>query len=304
MMRALVIGGGSIGMRHARVLSDIGFQVAVVSSRSIAFPKVYRSIKEALSDFSPFYVVIAGKTSDHYSAVMELDSLSYKGKVLIEKPLFSKVHPIGNTVFANASVGYNLRFHPMVLKIKEEILGEKILSVNVYVGQYLPDWRPNRDYRSTYSSYKEEGGGVLMDLSHELDLVLKLFGGWISVIGNGGHVSNLQIQADDLYCILLKSKGCSSINIQMSYLDKIARRHLIINTNNKTITADLISGDFFVNGELTHYSVDRDYTYSEMHKLVQSGKQDLLCSIAEGLEVLSLIESIEKSQKNKIWIDN
>ena len=95
--------------------------------------------------------------------------------VLVEKPLFSKPNKI-NIKKNKYYVGYNLRFNPIINFLKKKIKSKKIWSVNIFCGSYLPNWRNNIDYRKSSSAKKHLGGGVLLDLSHELDYVQWLFG--------------------------------------------------------------------------------------------------------------------------------
>ena len=66
MLKVLVIGYGSIGMRHTAVLKELGCQTAVMSRRSIDFYPSYTSLPEAIDGFQPEYVVVATRTSEHY----------------------------------------------------------------------------------------------------------------------------------------------------------------------------------------------------------------------------------------------
>ena len=112
-MKALVIGYGSIGIRHARLLTSLGCEVAVVSSRDVEFPAHYHTLADALS-WKPEYVVIANRTSQHYKTLTELAELGFTGTVLIEKPLFHEEEEFPRQEFKRAFVGYNLRFHPIL----------------------------------------------------------------------------------------------------------------------------------------------------------------------------------------------
>ena len=103
--------------------------------------------------------------------------------------------------------------------------------MNVYAGQYLPHWRPNIDYRDSYSSKKSQGGGVLLDLSHEIDYLNWLLDGTEEVMAVGGKLSALEIDSDDLYQISLKTKKCDLVQVELNYIDKVLRRYIIINTD-------------------------------------------------------------------------
>ena len=155
-MKALIIGYGSIGMRHTGVLLDMGVDVFVVSRRNIDYKKSYNNLSSALNENKFDYIVVCSKTNEHYSDLIELNKLGYTKNILVEKQLFEKPYSYDNNN-NNIFVGYNLRFTPLVEKLNEILAGEEILSVNAYVGSFLPHWRPNSDYRKSYSAKKVEG---------------------------------------------------------------------------------------------------------------------------------------------------
>jgi len=87
-VNALVIGYGSIGQRHARILGELGCRVAVVSRRSIPFSPCFSTLKDALTGWCPDYVVVASRTNEHLKSVQDLARYGFQGRVLMEKPLF------------------------------------------------------------------------------------------------------------------------------------------------------------------------------------------------------------------------
>ena len=106
-MKIAVIGAGSIGSRHARILYELGHEVIVVSSHNKSGN--YRTVRDALKQDRYEYIVIASKTSHHKSDLEELSSTGFAGKVLVEKPLFASTAKIQTNEFNLAAVGYNLR---------------------------------------------------------------------------------------------------------------------------------------------------------------------------------------------------
>ena len=63
-MRTLVVGYGSIGMRHTEVLSNLGCTVSIVSKRKLNIERCYLNIKEAFDEEEPEYIIIATKTNE------------------------------------------------------------------------------------------------------------------------------------------------------------------------------------------------------------------------------------------------
>ncbi|MBS4096031.1 MAG: Gfo/Idh/MocA family oxidoreductase [Sulfuricella sp.] len=301
-MKTLVVGYGSIGARHARLLSELGCRTAVVSQREVDFTVVYHNLAEALKTELPDYVVIANATTQHHETLLMVGQLGFSGIVLVEKPIFNRCLVVQSDAFRKVFVAYNLRFHPVIQRLKYLLIGEEILSVMAYVGQYLPDWRPATDYRASYSASTEQGGGVLRDLSHELDYLAWMLGGWERVSAIGGHFSPLEITSDDVFALMLVTPACPIVTLQLNYLDRSARRFVLINTAKHTFEADLIKGTIKIDGDIESYVIERDDSYRAMHEAILSGDTDTLCSLDEGLGALRLIEAAEMAARHGKWM--
>jgi predicted dehydrogenase len=231
-----------------------------------------------------------------------LVSANFPGRVLIEKPAFDRCRPLIEAPFARLAVAYNLRFHPVIQRLRQLLQGETIISVQAYMGQYLPDWRPATDYRQSYSASAVQGGGALRDLSHELDYLAWIFGDWQSVTALGGHLSALEIDSDDLFVLLMQMSRCPVVSVQVSYLDRTARRHIVVNTERMTVEADLIAGTIDYGNGVEALSVGRDFTYEAMHQAMLTDDDTTLCSLDEGVATLQLIEAAEQANRNRKWI--
>lgn len=308
-MRCLVVGYGSIGKRHVRILKELGKDVKVVSQHLHVEDHQdcscinYSSLSSAFKKEIPDYVIIATPTADHFQSLKELIQLEFQGIVMVEKPIFDQKLTLPKHRFKRLYVGYNLRLHPILQRLNEILKEEKILSFHAYVGQYLPDWRPTNDYRQSYSASKKMGGGVLRDLSHELDYINLFCGEWKRLVSLGGHISNLEIDSDDLYSILFKTERCPMVHLHLNYLDRTPKREITINTMKQTIKADLIRGMLEVNDSIFQYTVNKDDTYLAQHKAILNRVEHLLCTEKEGVKVLELIEAIESSTIKGKWIE-
>ncbi|MGZ7445987.1 Gfo/Idh/MocA family protein [Paenibacillus sp. TH7-28] len=302
-MNALVIGYGSIGQRHTRLLRDMGIEVSVVSKRFPQDGVFFNSLSTALQSKAYDYVIIANETSAHIEALQKVLNSDCTGTILVEKPLFSKNESItlnGSKVF----VAYNFRFHPLIIQLKEMLQNERVLSVNAYVGQYLPSWRPSTDYTKCYSASRQQGGGVLRDLSHELDYLTLLFGQWQALHATTTKISSLEIDSEDYVQASYVTHKNIHISVELNYIDRISQRYLVVHTDHKTIKIDFINHYVNVNGEVTELDkIDRDYTYIEQHKSILRGSSRS-CSFAEGIEVVNMIEAVEKSSLLKEWVYN
>lgn len=304
-MRILIVGYGSIGQRHARILRQMiaGIDIAIVSTRVIGLDNCYYDLADALFHHRPDYVIVSTRTSEHYRTLSVLVRTGFSGKVLIEKPLFDIVREMPQHAFSFAAVAYNLRFHPLVIELKHIIKNSKrIYNAAVYVGSYLPNWRLTTDYRISYSAMKNQGGGVLRDLSHELDIVYSLFGSWKNLAAKGGHLSNLEIDSDDVFSILMETHQCPVVSVNMNYLDRMPRREIIINTDAATIRVDLNNSIIEKNGIAKTMNFSIDETYMAEHKAMLENDHTHLCSIADAVETLTTIEAAETAALSQTWI--
>lgn len=301
MTRALVVGAGSIGLRHAEVLSRAGYEVALVSSRTDLDWPVFREITSALEEFAPSYVVIATQTSLHGPSVDRLAQSGFTGTVLIEKPLAVSPETAKRLPFERVGVGFNLRFHPVIERLREVLADTTIHTVEAYAGQHLDTWRPSRSTRAQYSAVKSQGGGVLRDLSHELDYLRMLLGDCLGVFARGGRLGAVTEDSDDAWGVVADFDRAPVVTLQLNYLDTNTRRRLVINTSSGTIEADLVAGTLRVNDSVETFEVDRNSTYRALHTAMMQ-PDSAVATIEEALAVDATIEMIEKSAKEQKWI--
>jgi predicted dehydrogenase len=299
--RVLVVGYGSIGARHTRLLCDVGCDVAVVSSRAIDFPQRHGHLREGWLVHRPTLVVVANATSAHHATLVELAQLGHVGDVLVEKPVFDHVLPLPANHFRQLRVAYNLRFHPVLIRLREALADQRVISVQAYVGQYLPSWRSGTDYRFCYSAHADQGGGALLDLSHDLDYLGWMTGSWQRVAAVGGHMSPLEISSDDVFSLLYESERCPVIGVQLNYLDRLGRRQVIVNTAEHTYEVDLVRSSLNIDGEELHFPVERDTTYRAMHAAMLSDNPMQVCTVQEALDTLALCDAARDAAVDGRW---
>ncbi|NMM45590.1 Gfo/Idh/MocA family oxidoreductase [Rhodospirillaceae bacterium KN72] len=303
---AIVVGFGSIGARHADVLGGLGFNVSVVSRRSISEYPRYSDIRSAIADYPGAYIVIATETSAHGDAIADLQGAGHTGRVMIEKPLFGALSDLRGDVSDDLrkriAVGYNLRFHPLVGALKERLTGRAVFLIEAAVGQYLPDWRPQRDYRSGYSARRAGGGGVLRDLSHEIDYLLWLFGPWRRVAALTGTTGQLEIDSEDYASILVKGRDFPAATLALDYLDRAVRRYVTVQHDGGTTCLDFVAGTLTENGAVVaEAKPGRNETYIRLHEAMRRGEESALCSFDEGMDVLRIIEAVERAASTESW---
>lgn len=215
--RVLIVGGGSMGCRHARLirqsLPDADIRVLMRDpDQGLPDGATARvnGLDEALA-FTPELAVIANPATRHLETAIPLARSG--AHLLVEKPLSVTSAGVGElieTVRASGVillVGYNLRYLPSLREFRQlvgrDVIG-RCLSVRAEVGQYLPSWRPGADYRQGVSARKELGGGVLLELSHEFDYLRWIFGEVRSVQAMVGRQSSLEIDVEDTADVLLQ----------------------------------------------------------------------------------------------------
>lgn len=295
--KSLVIGFGSIGQRHTALLTELKIDVTVVSRRAVDFPQVYRDLSDAVIDHQPDLIVVANETSLHMPTLQILSELEYKGIVLCEKPL-AMTHFEGKKIAQShlqTFTAYNLRFHPLIQKLKADLENDgPVLHFSAYVGQFLPDWRSLRDYRDTYSAKRAMGGGVLRDLSHEIDLCVFLMGHPIETMGMAAKVSQLEIDTEDVAQMIWRLPHGGLGSISMNYLDRKARRFIIVNTPGNTYFIDLVEGKYTRNSVVEEFSFDRNVSYRAMYQALLEGRHHHLCPLNDALFTLKQIENLEQ----------
>ncbi len=300
MTGVLIIGYGSIGQRHARLFGELGCTVAVVSRRAIEHAPCYGSITKALAAFTTDVVVITSATHEHARDLRILAEQGFAGKLLVEKPLTRTREYLPS--FDHAAVAYNLRFHPLMQALSAALRARKLLAFDARIGQYLPDWRPGTDYRDSYSAHGDQGGGVLCDLSHELDYTAWLCGPWTRLTALGGQLSHLEITSEDVVSILMETKACPTVSIHLNYLQDVVQRQVVAVTDDGTVVADFIADTLTDKNGTQRFSCGRDDTYLAQNKAVINDDFAALCSLEEGLAVVDTIDAARHALSHKKWI--
>lgn len=303
MKKVLIVGYGSIGQRHAGNFKKLGCSVAIVSRRELTTEDVvYADLEKAMREFNPEVVFICTETSQHISDLTTLERLQFKGQIIVEKPIFDlTVKPSDKFKNLNIRVSYNLRFHTYLQYLKNELSGQKVISSHVYVGQYLPTWRKNVDYRTSYSADASKGGGVLLDLSHELDFCQWLFGKALGLFSLSGHWSHLEINSIDTCGLIVEYTHCKMATIQLNYTDRITQRFLIVNTDQATYKVDLISQKVFKNSEEVNLASDGKDTYLRMTEDILSNQGNGLTTYAEATDLMTCMQQAVAANKDKAW---
>jgi predicted dehydrogenase len=254
-MRALIVGLGAIGRRHLRNLKQIepGASVAIwhqhsrsssdSSASSLSSCTVFQ-LEDALAT-RPEFALITGPASVHVQTGLDLADRGIH--LLIEKPLSNG--PEGVDLLLERCrerqvalmVGYNFRFYEPLQEMRQALQAGRIgrvLSIRAEVGQYLPEWRPGVDYRRSVSARSELGGGVLLELSHEIDYVRWLVGEVSEVTARVGHVSDLETDVEDVAEIVLQFEEGAIGSIHLDMIQRTQTRTCRVIGSEGTLTWD------------------------------------------------------------------
>jgi predicted dehydrogenase len=212
----LIAGLGSIGKRHLRLARELFPRADIRVLRhqvTIEVPEFsngcFSTIEEAIA-FAPQIAVIASPAPFHIAIAQALSEVGVH--LLIEKPISDSLDGVTQLLETCRKLGtvlltgYNLRFLPSLQRFRdlldESVIG-KVLSVRCEIGQDLPSWRPDSDYRKGVSARRELGGGVLLELSHELDYLRWIFGEVDWVKATVSRQSSLEIDVEDTAHLIL-----------------------------------------------------------------------------------------------------
>ncbi len=300
-MRFLIVGLGSIAQKHIAAIKSITPSVEIFALRSknnsnntesIINLYFWEDIPEKLD-----FIIISNPTSEHYSTIKKAITLNIP--LFIEKPPLAELRDsqelleLLNQGKIKTYVAFNLRFHPVIEWLKQNLILEEVREAHVYCGSYLPDWRPNIDYRECYSAKKELGGGVHLDLIHDLDYSRWIFGDPIVARVERNKKSNLEVSSMDYANYLLEYQNFY-VNMTLNYYRRDTKRTIEVILDNETWIADLINcnvadsnGNILMQDDnfntLLTYEKQMDYFLNTV-----LSKEDYMNNFNESLKTLEL----------------
>ncbi len=323
----LIVGFGNIALEHYKNInkilpnSNISFLVHnnYQKKRINKNTKIFTKIND-LKKYTFFLVIIATPASTHIEIAKKL--LNKCQNFFIEKPISHKPEnvkkfiDICNKKKIKLMIGYNMRYLSSLIKFREIIIKNKIgkiLSIESKVGQYLPSWRKNKDYRKSVSAQKKLGGGVLLELSHEIDYLFWIFGKFSSLKAKISKESKLDLDVEDTATIKFffhNNKINYLANLEMDFVRKKNIRFCKVFTSKGLLKWNGIQG------KVTFYSkvnkknnfllkfgnqMKKSY-FTELSKFIDDiKKMKYYKNNFDSLYILNIIESIRKSSKiNKI----
>ena len=268
------LGFGSIAKRHLKNVCDYltsrGDTYSIDLYRSSLNNPIPAELREFISK-SYLYadgpqkcydvVFITNPTAIHYDSICKFKNNTKS--FFIEKPIFDKIDindslldEIKNVI---SYVACPLRYHPVLQYVFKYINYKDALAVRAISSSYLPDWRPNQDYRQCYSAHRDMGGGVGIDLIHEWDYLFSLFGMPDKVFSIQDKISQLEIDSDDIAIYIAKCTG-KTIELHLDYFGRKTMRTLTLFMPDETIFCDMANGriDFLTKEESIDLNADRN----------------------------------------------
>src|SRR5208282_162032 len=320
--RALVVGCGSIGSRHARNLKSLGVRQlgfcdtnveALTQCHEELNVEIFGDYSEALRKFKPDIVLICTPPVFHVEEAVA--ALQAQAHVFIEKPLSHESSGIQALIAEarrhdrNVQIGYNMRFHPGLQILKDLVDSGRIgrvLWLHVEAGQYLPDWRPWQHYRESYSARQELGGGIILDGSHELDYICWLLGRPTEVTCRAEHLSSLDVDVEDSAWIYLSFPERRRAELHLDFVQRTYTRTCKIVGETGTVIWDFSVPEvrWFSAGQPGWKSIPYEFEVNDMyvaemvHFLESLGnKTGPMVDLEQSRDVIRVVEAAKKSSE-------
>jgi predicted dehydrogenase len=298
-MRVLIVGLGSIAKKHIAALRKINPQVEIFAQRS-KFSEEEDSIvnlyeKSGLEKYNFSFILISTPTFLHEQNLLDLKYLNKP--FFIEKPISNSLAIENRLNEFNDRLTYvacNLRFLDCLAYFKKNYLNKniRINDVRVYAGSFLPNWRPSIDYKTNYSALPEMGGGVHLDLIHEIDYLYWFFGKPINKISYFKNNSSIEVKSCD-YANYILDYGQFTASVQLNYFRLDTKRFLEVLTDKATYYIDLLLNEIFENGRsifksnqkmIDTYEAQLNYFIG----LLKNNQKHSFNSIYNGVDVLKI----------------
>ncbi len=263
---------GSIGQRLARLINaKFSYELYYFCRTPMKKPitgmqaiHTWAEIKSRRIDIA----FITNPTSEHIKYAKKCAEIGLN--LFIEKPIglstneVLELRDLARQNMISCYVGYHLRFHPVIKWLKENIKTSEIIHTNVICCSYLPNWRPGINYKENYSASKSMGGGVILDLSHEIDYVDYLAGEILEIKANSARVSDITIDSEDFADIILKHEKAYT-SIHLSYFSHAPKREIRIDCTNKTVIGNILSNRIDIHSESDHKVIQFDDTLDAVY---------------------------------------
>lgn len=315
LVSAAVVGTGSIGSRHLHVLRDLikvpTWAIPVRAQRLIELSENgFQSCEtlEAAVASGVRGVIIATDTSRHLTDLSS--ALGFGCSALVEKPLAATASGLGAVSRQllpdqqRVYVACDLRFDRSLLHFRERLaeIGP-VHAVRIECQSYLPDWRPDRNYRESYSARANEGG-VLLDLIHEIDYAVWLHGAPTQVFARLNNTGRLGIAAEESADLYWETAEGASISIRLDYVTRSTHRTMRAYGGSGEIAWDGVAQSVSLETkdrgvEQSHFPQDRNATMHDEDeaflRTIAGGDPTTLASFEEGAMAVAICDAARRS---------
>ncbi len=286
-LRFLVIGYGSIGEKHYQGLKKFSSDIDIVS-KHLSSKNAFKDINE-IEDLNHYsHIFICNNSSEHENTYHKISRYGFNGTLFIEKPSLIYKESSIKRVY----VGYDLRFSNVYKYAVKNFQAKEIRYINIYCGQHLSQWR-TRDYRETSSSSIKAGGGVINDLSHELDFMLQFINDPRIDSSQRLHMLD-EIETESYFHGNFSSRSTNTIvDLTINYHDHIPSRYFSIHTDDSFIRGDFLSNE--VNHDDKVIKLQEVNMLSDLHEDL-FGEKKYISTLQDSMKVDSLIKNIKEHQ--------
>ncbi len=262
--KILVVGEGARGVQYAKILKTFGCQVGFVGGQSLPATlqgcKHFKALTDGFQVFQPTTTIIASDDLNLGDIAAPLTQHNYSGRLL----LVGSQHAQLTERIASASqqwvVGFHLRFHPLIGRLREELKGKKIIDAHLHLSASPESLKAANTNFSRIAGTFPERSATLFALYDELDVFNFIFDN--PVISNSIHSLPAGAKSFASYHVLATTSLGAPISLFISANDYTSRRELLIRTDQKTLRVDLVSqfiqfGDAIENFDMPHDDVMR-----------------------------------------------
>lgn len=314
--RILVVGLGSIGQRHARLLSermDIELDICdmVPENRASTMTMLFNRQVNEYSVFSealkarPDLVFIC--VPNQFHVPIGLQAMESGADIFVEKPVSDTIESARMLVAAAEAgkrfmqVGYMLRLDEGLGKMKEIVdrgeLGQ-LIGGRAMIGTYITLLNAKSNDREVRPN------SLIVDYTHELDFIRWFFGDVSEIKAMSARLGDLKLKPrPNIFQMLFKMESGALVQVHMDYIQFPQRRIFEIYGDHGTLSYD------FMTGEIRKFNFQKEHRWEDLsvlpitdrwddlfrkeHKMIferRTGGLPPLVSGRDGLQALEMAE--------------
>ena len=299
-LNGLILGTGAIGKRHANNLKTLGVQIEILSFKELGLNGLINKVKNCNVDF------IVEALGTNYRQIILPYIIEKKIPFYIEKPAYfdksyqNDFSKISYELQKKSVVGFMMRYNPLIQSLIRDVLLVGPFSASLQIGHDVKKWRDNWNFKKSYAS-NINGGGVLLDLCHEIDIANILFS--VDEVLSVNAKKNKDYDVDFATSCLLRGSDRENndilTNINLNYLSpNLVRQGSIYGTKGE-IYFDLVKG----NKKLNKNNQNKVYLYENTrNKMFMDLMIDFLLSLLNKKVTNKLFPSLINTNKSNVLI--